>query len=80
MKAPRFGKLQIALARREAEQGTPAAEVCRSLGVTWEHSPSGAVKRDRGRPNPQPRNDLVTFSGQVPYQELRPRRGFLFAL
>ncbi len=34
MKKPRFTEQQIAQALRQAEQGTPAAEVCRRLGVS----------------------------------------------
>jgi len=34
MKKPRFTEPQIALALRQAEQGTTAAEVCRKLGVS----------------------------------------------
>ena len=34
MKKPRFTEQQVAHALRQAEQGTPAAEVCRKLGVS----------------------------------------------
>ena len=34
MKKPRFSEQQIAVALRQAEQGTPAVEVCRKLGVS----------------------------------------------
>ena len=34
MKKPRFTEQQIAVALRQAEQGTSAAEVCRKLGVS----------------------------------------------
>ena len=34
MKKPRFTEQQIAHALRQAEQGAPAAEVCRKLGVS----------------------------------------------
>ena len=34
MKKPRFTEQQIAVALRQAEQGTAAAEVCRKLGVS----------------------------------------------
>lgn len=34
MKKPRFTEQQIALALRQAEQGTPATEVCRKVGVS----------------------------------------------
>jgi putative transposase len=34
MKKPRFTEQQIAHALRQAEQGTPAVEVCRRLGVS----------------------------------------------
>lgn len=34
MKKPRYTEQQIALALRQAEQGTPAAEICRRLGVS----------------------------------------------
>ena len=33
MKKPRYTEQQIAQALRQAEQGTPAAEICRRLGV-----------------------------------------------
>ena len=34
MKKPRYTEQQIAQALRQAEQGTPAAEICRWLGVS----------------------------------------------
>jgi len=34
MKKPRFTEQQIAHALRQAEQGAPATEVCRKLGVS----------------------------------------------
>lgn len=34
MKKPRFSEQQIAMALRQPEQGTPAVEVCRKLGVS----------------------------------------------
>ncbi len=34
MKKPRYTEQQIAQALRQAEQGTPAAEICRRLGVS----------------------------------------------
>jgi len=34
MKKPRFSEQQIAVALRQAEQGTAATEVCRKLGVS----------------------------------------------
>jgi putative transposase len=34
MKKPRYTEQQIAQALRQAEQGTPAIEVCRRLGVS----------------------------------------------
>jgi len=34
MKKPRYTEQQIAQALRQVEQGTPAAEVCRKLGVS----------------------------------------------
>ena len=34
MKKPRFSEQQISVALRQAEQGTPAVEVCRKLGVS----------------------------------------------
>jgi putative transposase len=34
MKKPRFTEQQIAVALRQAEQGTPAGEICRKLGVS----------------------------------------------
>ncbi len=34
MKKPRYTEPQIAQALRQAEQGTPAAEICRKLGVS----------------------------------------------
>ncbi len=34
MKKPRFSEQQIAVALRQAEQGTSAVEVCRKLGVS----------------------------------------------
>ena len=34
MKKPRFTEQQVALALRQAEQGTTAAEICRKLGVS----------------------------------------------
>jgi putative transposase len=34
MKKPRYTEQQIAQALREGEQGTPAAELCRKLGVS----------------------------------------------
>ncbi len=34
MKKPRYTEQQIAQALRQTEQGTPAAEVCRKLGVS----------------------------------------------
>ena len=34
MKKPRFTEQQVAQALRQAEHGTPAAEVCRKLGVS----------------------------------------------
>jgi putative transposase len=34
MKKPRYTEQQIALALRQVEQGTPATEVCRKLGVS----------------------------------------------
>jgi putative transposase len=34
MKKPRFSEQQIAVALRQAEQGTPAVEACRKLGVS----------------------------------------------
>jgi hypothetical protein len=34
MKNPRFTEQQIALALHQAEQGTPATEVCRKLSVS----------------------------------------------
>jgi putative transposase len=34
MKKPRYTEQQIAQALREAEQGMPAAELCRKLGVS----------------------------------------------
>jgi len=34
MKKPRFTEPQIAVALRQAEQGAPAAEVCRKPGVS----------------------------------------------
>ncbi len=34
MKKPRYTEQQIAQALRQAEQGTPAGEICRKLGVS----------------------------------------------
>jgi putative transposase len=34
MKKPRFTEQQIAVALRQAEQGTAASEICRKLGVS----------------------------------------------
>jgi putative transposase len=34
MKKPRYREQQIAQALRQVEQGTPATEVCRKLGVS----------------------------------------------
>ena len=34
MKKPRFSEQQIAVALRQAEQGTAAGEICRKLGVS----------------------------------------------
>ena len=34
MKKPRFTEPQIAMALRQAEQGTPTGEICRKLGVS----------------------------------------------
>jgi putative transposase len=34
MKKPRFSEQQIAVALRQAEQGTTAGEICRKLGVS----------------------------------------------
>ena len=34
MEKPRFIEQQIAVALRQAEQGTPAGEICRKLGVS----------------------------------------------
>ena len=39
MKGKRFTDEQITYALRQAESGTPVADVCRQLGVRW---PSGS--------------------------------------
>jgi DNA-binding XRE family transcriptional regulator len=60
MKKPRYTEQQIAQALREAEQGTPAAELCRKLGVSettfyaWEkkylgHQPERATPSSLAR-------------------------------
>ncbi len=51
MKEPRYTEQQIAQALRQAEQGTPAAEVCRKLGVSGTTFYLGK-KRNRRAPHP----------------------------
>ena len=49
MKRKRFTEEQIAYALRQAESGTPVAEVCRKLGVSeqtfyrWKKKPKGGA-------------------------------------
>jgi putative transposase len=55
MKKPRFTEPQIPLTLRQAEQGTPAGEICRKLGVSEATFYAGKALCRPGRRRAAPR-------------------------